>query len=60
MKILAYILAAFGTVAYVVALFFIGAPEGETFSDVGNALLLFAILFLLLRMERLHAAQNQE
>jgi len=60
MKMLAYFLAALGTVAYVVALFFIGAPEGETFSDVGNALLLFAILLLMLRMERLHATHKQE
>lgn len=60
MRILACVLAGLGTIAYVVALFFIGAPEGETFSDVGNALLLFAILFLLLRMERLHAGNKQE
>ena len=60
MRILAYVLAGLGTIAYVVALFFIGAPAGETFSDVGNALLLFAILFLLLRMERLHVGNKQE
>jgi hypothetical protein len=47
---LGLVLFVLGFAAYVVALFHIGDPDGETFSDVGNALMLTATVLLLLRL----------
>lgn len=46
---LCYVLFAVGWVAYVFALFNINTNDGETYSDIGNAVWLLTIVLLLLR-----------
>lgn len=49
MKQGALLLFALGLTAYVMALASIGTAAGETYSDVGNGLLLVTVVLLLLR-----------
>jgi hypothetical protein len=55
---LGLVLFVLGFAAYVVALFHIGHPDGETYSDVGNALMLSATVLLLLRLTWLHKSSG--
>jgi len=55
---LGLVLFVLGFAAYVVALFHIGDPDGETYSDVGNALMLTATVALLLRLSWLHRSSR--
>lgn len=51
MKRAALVLFALGLLAYIAALASIGTVRGETYSDVGNGLLLVSAVLLLLRRE---------
>ena len=55
---LCYVLFVLGVACYVAALFFIGSDTGETFSDIGNGLLLVTIVILLLRMSGSRAQET--
>ncbi len=50
MLYLCSVLGLLGFVSYVISAFHIGAPAGETYSDVGNALLLFTTVLLLFNL----------
>ncbi|MHC4218682.1 MAG: hypothetical protein ACYSU7_09540 [Planctomycetota bacterium] len=50
MLYLCYVLFALGFLLYVAAAFFIGASNGETLSDIGNAIMLTTTVLLLLRL----------
>lgn len=47
---LGLVLFVLGFAAYVVALFHVGHPDGDTYSDIGNALMLTTAVLLLLRL----------
>jgi hypothetical protein len=47
-----YVLFGLGIVAYGLALAFINASAGETFSDVGNAFMLLTAVLLLFQLVR--------
>jgi hypothetical protein len=51
MKRAALVLFALGLLGYIAALTSIGTARGETYSDVGNGLLLVSVVLLLLRRE---------
>jgi hypothetical protein len=51
MKRAALVLFALGLIGYIAALTSIGTARGETYSDVGNGLLLVSVVLLLLRRE---------
>ncbi len=46
-----YALFVIGIGLYATALFFIGNPNGETLSDIGNGVMLTTAVLLLLRIE---------
>ena len=44
-----YVFFALGVVSYILATFNVGASEGETYSDFGNAFMLLTTVLLLFR-----------
>ena len=60
---LGLVLFVLGFAAYLAAAFHIGHPDGGTYSDIGNALMLTATALLLLRLSWIHktsgAAQSR-
>jgi hypothetical protein len=54
MKFVYLLLILAGVGAYVMALLNIGNPQGELYSDIGNAILLFdiALMMMIDRLER--------